>query len=60
MAITKISSEQVISCWSQICCCLEDINGTKSDKLLFLLAELWVTICGFSYVSNLVEQYKKI
>ena len=55
-AIAKIfSSEQVASCWSLICF----LESDTSDKLLLQLTELWVTIRGFSYVSNLVEQYKK-
>lgn len=49
-----MSYENVLSCWSIIC----TLETTKSDKLLSRIAEMWVTLRGFSYVGNLVEQYK--
>ena len=49
-----ISSENVMSCWSVVC----NLETTKSDKLLAYIAEAWVQLRGFSYVGNLIEQYK--
>ena len=34
-------------------------NGLEADILLTKIAELWVTIRGFSYTGNLLEQHKQ-
>ena len=58
LAISNIlSSENVLSCWNLIC---HNLTDDKSDILLTKIAELWVTIRGFSYAGNLIEQYKQI
>ena len=44
----------MLSCWSVVC----NLETTKSDKLLAYIAEAWVQLRGFSYVGNLIEQYK--
>ena len=56
-AIAEImNSDNVLQCWSLICTTLEP---EESDILLSKLTELWVTIRGFSYAGNLLEQYKQ-
>ena len=52
-----ISSDNVMACWSLIASSLEDDD---SDRLLCKIAEKWITVQGFSYAGNLLEQYKKI
>ena len=49
-----LSSEQVLSCWSLIC----NLQTEKSDKLLIDIAQKWITLRGYSYTGNLIEQYK--
>lgn len=51
-----ICSENVMMCWSLICG--GDMEEDESDKLLNKIAELWITVRGFSYAGNLFEQYK--
>lgn len=53
-----ISSDNVMACWSLIASSLEDDDD--SDCLLRKVAEKWITVRGFSYAGNLVEQYKQI
>ena len=54
-----VCSEQVLQCWCVICSGQCDLEQDEPEILLSKLAEMWVTIRGFSYTGNLLEQYKQ-
>lgn len=51
-----LRSENVVGYWPLICDLAETDN---SENLLIEIAKLWITIRGFSYAGNLIEQYMK-
>ena len=51
-----LSSDNILVYWTLIC---YSLSQEDSDTLLHKIAELWITIRGFSYANNLLEQYKQ-
>ena len=52
-----LNCENILAYWSVIC--NDNLEADESDMLLAKIAELWLTLRGFSYTSNLLEQYKQ-
>ena len=53
-----LNCENILAYWSMIC--NDNLEADESDMLLAKIAELWLTLRGFSYTSNLLEQYKQL
>ena len=58
IAKTIAASETVQFYWNLLSSELEDLEEGK--ELLYMIIDLWITICGFSFAESVLEQYKQL